>query len=66
MPGQQESSGLQIITVCCPQCSRRFRTVPTVLENRGPVDCPVCGSRMNISEPQPLSVLSESRKASAA
>lgn len=54
-----------IITVQCPRCRREFRTVPTVLENSGTVYCPQCGARMNVSDPQPISVLSRSRGAAA-
>ncbi len=57
---------VQIVTVQCPRCNREFRTVPSVLENSGPVYCPRCGARMNVSQPQPLSVLSSSKGASAA
>src|SRR5262249_15271816 len=57
---------VQIVKVHCPRCGREFRTVPTVIEHAGTVYCPRCGARMNVSEPHPVSVLSQSNKASAA
>ena len=53
---------VHIIDVTCPGCSRKFRTVPSVIEHSGFVYCSVCGSRMEISEPQPITVLSESKQ----
>ena len=57
---------VQIVKVHCPQCYREFRTVPSVVDHAGAVYCPQCGTRMNVSEPLSISILSESRKASAA
>ena len=49
---------VKIIEVNCPKCLRKFRTVPAVVENAGAMYCPVCGSRMKVSQPKPVSVLS--------
>lgn len=54
--------GLQlvhIVEVQCPKCLRKFRTVPSVVEHAGWVNCSVCGTRMNISEPKPVAALSQ-------
>ncbi|HEY2168813.1 MAG TPA: hypothetical protein VGJ30_04255 [Candidatus Angelobacter sp.] len=40
---------------------RKFRTVPSVVEHAGWVYCSVCGTRMTISEPKPVSALSKDR-----
>lgn len=56
---------VKIVTVQCPGCHREFRTVPSVLENSGTVYCPQCGARMNVSDPEPISVLSRSSGAAA-
>ncbi len=53
---------VQIIDVTCPRCNRKFRTVPTVIEHSGFVYCSVCGARMEVSEPQPISVLSNGKE----
>jgi uncharacterized Zn finger protein (UPF0148 family) len=50
---------VHIVDVECPKCLRRFRTVPSVVEHTGSVHCSVCGTRMSISEPQPVSVLAK-------
>jgi uncharacterized Zn finger protein (UPF0148 family) len=50
---------VHIVDVECPKCSRKFRTVPSVVEHAGSVYCSVCGSRMNVSDPKPVSALSE-------
>ena len=50
---------VQIIDVQCPKCLRKFKTVPSVVEHAGWVYCSVCGTRMNISEPRPVSTLSK-------
>lgn len=57
---------VEIIEVKCPKCLRKFRTVPTVVENAGAVYCPACGSQMEVSQPQPVSVLSTKKAHSAA
>jgi len=57
---------VQIVKVHCPRCGREFNTVPTVIENAGTVYCPQCGARMNVSEPHPVSILSQLNNASAA
>lgn len=57
---------VQIIDVKCPKCMRKFRTVPAVVEHAGSVYCSVCGARMEVSEPQPVSVLRERRSHTAA
>ena len=49
---------VKVIDVKCPKCQRSFRTVPSVVENAREVRCPACGSLMEISKPQPVSVLS--------
>src|SRR5215472_3286773 len=50
---------VRIIDVECPKCLRRFRTVPSVVEHTGAVYCSVCGTSMKISEPKPITALSE-------
>jgi uncharacterized Zn finger protein (UPF0148 family) len=50
---------VHIIDVQCPKCMRKFRTVPAVVEHSGWVYCSVCGTRMEISDPKPVSVLSK-------
>lgn len=50
---------VQIIDVQCPKCLRKFKTVPSVVEHAGWVYCSVCGTRMNISDPRPVSALSK-------
>jgi hypothetical protein len=55
---EQGSQLLQIIDVQCPKCQRKFRTVPSVVEHAGWMYCSVCGTRMNISDPRPISSLS--------
>ncbi len=58
---------VQIVDVQCANCGRKFRTVPSVVEHAGAIDCPVCGVRMKISREQPVSVLAQPRdKATAA
>lgn len=52
---------VHIIDVECPKCMRKFRTVPSVVEHAGSVYCSACGSRMNISAPQPVSVLAHGK-----
>jgi DNA-directed RNA polymerase subunit RPC12/RpoP len=51
----QEYSLVNIISVKCPNCSRMFRTVPSVLEHSGGMYCPKCGIRMEVSDPEPIS-----------
>jgi uncharacterized Zn-finger protein len=56
--------GLQlvhIVDVQCPKCMRKFRTVPSVVEHAGWVNCSVCGTRMIISDPKPVTALSKDR-----
>ena len=50
---------VQIVDVHCPKCMRKFRTVPSVVEHAGWVYCSVCGTRMNISDPKPVTALSK-------
>ncbi|HEX7284935.1 MAG TPA: hypothetical protein VF532_02070 [Candidatus Angelobacter sp.] len=57
---------VQIIEVRCPQCQRKFRTVPAVVEHAGEFYCPVCTSRMKVSDPQPVSVLARKKANNAA
>ena len=60
------SQGFQlvhIVDVQCPKCMRKFRTVPSVVEHAGWVYCSVCGTRMTISKPKPVSALSKDRVA---
>lgn len=57
---------VKIVDVKCPRCTRKFRTVPSVLEHAGSVYCSVCGTRMEISDPQPVSVLGQTRSHNAA
>ncbi|HEY2499316.1 MAG TPA: hypothetical protein VGK24_19830 [Candidatus Angelobacter sp.] len=57
---------VHIVDVQCPKCLRKFRTVPSVVEHAGWVYCAVCGTRMNISEPKPVSALSEKGGSTAA
>jgi uncharacterized Zn finger protein (UPF0148 family) len=52
---------VHIIDVQCPKCQRKFRTVPSVVEHAGWVYCSVCGTRMTISEPKPVTALSKER-----
>ena len=54
---EQGSPLVTIIDVKCPKCMRKFRTVPAVVEHTGAVYCSVCGARMEVSTPQPVSVL---------
>ena len=49
---------VHIVDVQCPKCLRKFRTVPSVVEHAGWMYCSVCGSRMNISDPRPVTALS--------
>jgi|GEM_PF-5658732 hypothetical protein len=56
---EQGSQLVQIIDVQCPKCLRKFKTVPSVVEHAGWVYCSVCGTRMNISEPRPVTTLSK-------
>lgn len=53
---------VQIIDVQCPKCLRKFKTVPSVVEHAGWVYCSVCGTRMNISDPKPITALSKDGK----
>lgn len=53
---------VQIIDVQCPKCLRKFKTVPSVVEHAGWVYCSVCGTRMNISDPRPVTTLSKDGK----
>lgn len=55
---------LQIVDVKCPRCLRKFRTVPAVVEHEGSLYCSTCGARMEISSPQPVSVLSGGKSGS--
>lgn len=57
---------VKVIDVKCPKCQRSFRTVPSVVENARELRCPACGSHMEISEPQPVSVLSTKKARSGA
>ncbi|HET6842873.1 MAG TPA: hypothetical protein VFK06_14540 [Candidatus Angelobacter sp.] len=58
---------IQIVDIECAQCGRRIRTVTSVVEQAGRIDCCICGLRMIISAPQPVTVLSsEGGKSSAA
>jgi uncharacterized Zn finger protein (UPF0148 family) len=57
----QGSQLVHIIDVQCPKCCRKFRTVPSVVEHAGWVYCAVCGTRMTVSEPRPVTALSEDR-----
>jgi len=50
---------VHIVDVECANCGRKFRTVPSVVEHAGAIDCPVCGVHMKISREHPVSVLSE-------
>jgi hypothetical protein len=50
---------VQIIDIQCPKCLRKFKTVPSVVEHAGWVYCSVCGTRMNISDPRPVTTLSK-------
>lgn len=52
---------VHIVDVECPKCLRKFRTVPSVVEHAGWVYCSVCGTRMSISAPKPVSILSSER-----
>ena len=54
---EQGSPLVTIIDVKCPKCMRKFRTVPAVVEHTGAVYCSACGARMEVSTPQPVSVL---------
>lgn len=54
---EQGARLVQIVDVKCPKCHRKFRTVPSVLEHAGSLRCPVCGTSMAVSEPQPVEVL---------
>jgi uncharacterized Zn finger protein (UPF0148 family) len=56
---------VHIIDVQCPKCQRKFRTVPSVVEHAGWVYCSVCGTRMTVSEPKPVSSLSKDRAKTA-
>jgi uncharacterized Zn finger protein (UPF0148 family) len=58
IPLEQGSPLVTIIDVKCPKCLRKFRTVPAVVEHTGAVYCSACGARMEVSTPQPVSVLS--------
>ena len=51
----QECSLVNIISVKCPNCSRMFRTVPSVLQHSSGMYCPKCGIRMEVSDPEPIS-----------
>ncbi len=54
--------GLQLVNIVdvqCPKCLRKFRTVPSVVEHAGWMYCSVCGTRMNISDPRPVTALSK-------
>jgi uncharacterized Zn-finger protein len=71
LPGRKKDSVkvvplVKIIEVKCPKCQRKFRTVPAVVEHAGEFYCPVCSSRMKVSEPQPVSVLARKKASSAA
>jgi uncharacterized Zn-finger protein len=71
LPGRKKDSVkavplVQIIEVKCPGCQRKFRTVPTVVEHAGEFYCPICSSRMKVSEPKPVSVLARKKANSAA
>jgi hypothetical protein len=73
LQGRKQEAGLskvvplvQIIDVTCPKCRRKFRTVPAVVKHAGEFLCPTCGLLMEISEPQPVSVLARARGSSAA
>lgn len=71
LPGRKKDSVkvvplVKIIEVKCPKCRRKFRTVPTVVEHAGEFYCPVCSSRMKVSQPQPVSVLARGKANSAA
>ncbi|HEV7521455.1 MAG TPA: hypothetical protein VGP89_10180 [Candidatus Angelobacter sp.] len=44
---------------------RKFKTVPSVVEHAGWVNCSVCGTRMNISDPKPVTSLSKDRSSVA-
>ena len=57
---------VRIIDVECPKCLRKFRTVPAVVEHAGSVYCSVCGTSMKISEPKPITVLSDEESSEAA
>lgn len=56
---------VEIVTVQCRSCGRKFRTVVSVIEHLGPIHCPRCGTRMDISPPQALSVLSQGTASAA-
>jgi hypothetical protein len=56
---EQDFKLVQIIDVQCPKCLRKFRTVPSVVEHAGWMYCSVCGTRMNISDPRPVTSLSK-------
>jgi uncharacterized Zn finger protein (UPF0148 family) len=53
---------VHIVDVECPKCLRKFKTVPSVVEHAGWMYCSVCGTRMNISDPRPVSALSKERQ----
>jgi hypothetical protein len=57
---------VQIIEVACPKCRRKFRTVPAVVQHAGDLYCPKCGLPMEVSAPQPVSVLARAKGSSAA
>lgn len=52
---------VHIVDVECPKCLRKFKTVPSVVEHAGWMYCSVCGTRMNISDPRPVTALSKER-----
>jgi hypothetical protein len=56
---EQDFQLVQIIDIQCPKCLRKFRTVPSVVEHAGWMYCSVCGTRMNISDPRPVTSLSK-------
>lgn len=57
---------VQIIEVTCPKCRRKFRTVPAVMQHAGDLYCPTCGLLMEVSAPQPVTVLARARGSNAA
>jgi hypothetical protein len=63
---EQDLQLVQIIDIQCPKCLRKFRTVPSVVEHAGWMYCSVCGTRMNISDPRPVTSLSKKNGSNAA
>ena len=58
----QDPPLVHIVDVECPKCLRKFKTVPSVVEHAGWMYCSVCGTRMNISDPRPVTALSKDRQ----